>query len=149
MTTFNKRILSPPPTWNCLHCSHNGNRPGMILSFSPALSQWAGYFSSSAAELILALSRGLLSTKQGTQNPSAGDVQASSLPLWLAPPYVISSLLDGQGDGLAVSRPTGHLHKGRRPALSCPTLRSVSSTCSVLVSHRETRRMTENFEGLR
>lgn len=149
MTTFNKRILSPPPTRNCLHCSHGRNRPGMILSFSPALSQWADYFSSSAAELIFGLSGGLLSMKQGTQSPSAGDVQASLLPLWLAPPYVVSSLLDGQGDGLAASQPAGHLHKGRCTALSFPTLRSVSSTCSVPVSHCETRRMTENFEGLR
>lgn len=149
MTTFNKRILSPPPTWNCLHCSHSRNRPGMVLTFSPALSQWAGYFSSSAAELILGLSRGLLSMTQGTQSPSAGDGQASLLPLWLAPPDVISSLLDGQGDGLAVCHPTRHLHRGRRTALSFPTLRSVPSTCSVPVSHCETGGMIENFEGLR
>lgn len=111
MITFNKRILSPPPAWNYLHCSRSRNRPGMILIFLPTLSRWAGYFSSSEAELILGLSRGLLSMKQGTQNPSAGDVQASLLPLWLAPPCVISSSLDGQGDGLAVCNPAGHRTK--------------------------------------
>lgn len=97
----------------------------MILIVLPALSQWAGYVSSSEAELILGLSRGLLSMKQGTQNPSAGGVQASLLPLWLAPPCVVSSSLDGQGDGLAVCHPAGH--RAKAGALLFPFPRSEAS----------------------